>query len=253
MDINHDTDRFIAINYPHGAGGKFPMLCLAIHPKVLHQNLVLARYKMKKPFSFEQSFRISNYPLEMSNKSGAHFELNPGEMAGFNGAYLRDDPMKDDEVANSLWREMTNQGEYYFLMDDHPEYNMTEDYKHRSNDYSWWNRYKNRKNIILTNFEWLMKARKFEGNRISIPVAMTDKIIRPNTKYLDMESIKDADDFYDEMKSLFGWLDLECVPRIYLEKLRAKWYSGVDVGFKGLGKNKVKHSSTFNNQEGGNK
>ena len=46
LPLNRQTEKLVILNYPFEGGGKFIGLVLALHPKFVHQERVLASLKM---------------------------------------------------------------------------------------------------------------------------------------------------------------------------------------------------------------
>ena len=207
MDINYNTDKLIILNYPGGAGGKFISLCLALDPMVIHQHLGLAKSKIKGGKSNESSFKVSKAVLTKNQKF--HFELGCGELAGINSLLQREEQAK---LANNLWRELTHQIKFYFLMVDHQGGN--------------WDHYPNARHIVFKNYEWILEARGMKLRKIK-----EISLKKENIVYFDSSAVKDRTAFKDEIRKLFESFGLQEPNWDHIEELRSIWMNTVTVGF----------------------
>jgi hypothetical protein len=207
MDINYNTDRLIILNYPPGAGGKFISLCLALDPAVLHQEKRLAKIKIAGRMNKERSFKWSKSILTKSQIS--HFELGCGQLAGFSSGDKREEQSR---LANDLWREITNQTKFYFLMVDHTG--------------GKWTHYPNSQHIIIKNYEWITEARQMYDKKIK-----EEFLKKKNIVYFDQSSIKDRISFKEEIRKLFECFLLDEPNWDHIEELRFAWLDTFRIGF----------------------
>jgi len=215
MEINYNTDRLIILNYPAGAGGKFISLCLALDPAVIHQDEKLARAKIAGKINKDYSFQISKTVLTKS--ATEHFELGCAQLAGFN---LGQEIVTQCILANNLWKELTNQNEFYFfLVDIHG---------------GQWAHYPNSKHILFKNYEWIMKARGLTDQKIHEVIFIKDNIID-----FDQSTIKDRTAFKNEMRKLFGFFKYSDPNWDHIEELRSIWIDTFTIGFNN---NRGEHS-----------
>jgi hypothetical protein len=205
--INYDTDRLIVLNYPIGAGGKFIGLCLALSPKVLHQDEQLARQKMRGDLRGDGSFLVGKSVIERSQDN--HFELGCRELAGFNSGNDRKDPT----LANDLWGELTNQQEFYFCMVDHQG--------------DQWDHYPNAQHIILKGYDWLLDERGLPRQERAWYRNKKEEY----TTTFDQSSVKDPTSFKEELGRLYGFLALEEPTWDHIEQLRSLWLDTFRTGF----------------------
>ena len=205
--INHDTDRLIVLNYPIGAGGKFIGLCLALSPEVLHQDEQLARQKMRGNSKSDESFLVGKSVIERSQDT--HFELGCRELAGFNSGNDRKDPT----LANDLWRELTNQQEFYFCMMDH-----------QGNQ---WDHYPNARHIILKGYDWLLYGRGLPKQERAWHRNKKEEY----TTTFDQGSVKNPLSFKEEIGRLYRFFSLEEPNWDHVEQLRSMWLDTFKNGF----------------------
>jgi len=216
VDINFNTDRLLILNYLKGSGGKFISLCLNIHPKVLPQHETLARAKMTRPTDTKFGFDIAARTFDRSRADGKHFELGGGMLAGFNFNHMAKDTNADKQRCNDLWKELTNNNDHYFVMDDHTDKEI-------------YSRYVNRKTLILKNYEWILQARNppsYAGHGIIDSRGKNENYIK-----FDMASIKTKRSFREEIGLLFDFVGLEFDSYEYLEELRKLFLATFKIGF----------------------
>ena len=219
MKINHDTDRLIVMNYPRGGGGKYLAACLAINPFICHMNEKSSKLKMKHKWGTAKSFALSMKPLEMSKLTGRHFEYGNRQMSGFKAGQVRRKPEADDKKANSTYRYLTNQNEYYFCMTESDQTNT-------------YGRYKNARNIVLKNYEWIQKSRNISSDNNKWVVDFDDREY-PNSIDFDMHTLRDSDEgFVAEFEKVYKFLGLEMVEAEYLTRMRQAYLETVNLGFK---------------------
>ena len=211
MKINYNTERLIVLNYPAGAGGKFISLCLALSPKVLHQDQRPAKIKMRGLMTNEQSFMIGKNVLTKSKRNNLdwHFELGCMELAGFGEGNDRKDPT----VANDLWKELTNQQEFYFCMGDHQG--------------DEWNHYPNARHIILKGYDWLLDERGISKQEKEWYRNKKEEY----TTTFEQSSVKDPLSFKEEIGHLYRFLALEDPNWDHIEQLRLLWLETAKIGF----------------------
>ena len=215
MDINYNTDKLIILNYPKFAGGKFISLCLALDPTVIHQDERLARAKIKGGTNNNKSFNISKAVLTKSQTS--HFELGCGELAGFNSG---DKIEEQAGLANDLWRELTQQTEFYFPMVDHRG--------------GLWAHYPNARHIVFKNYDWILEARGRGIKKIN-----EDSLKKENIVYFDSSAVKDCTAFRDEIRNLFEDFGFREPNWDRIEELRSIWMDTFTIGFNN---NKGEHN-----------
>ena len=207
MKINYNTDRLIVLNYPIGAGGKFIGLCLALSPRVLHQDEQLARQKIAGDLKGDGPFLMGKSVIERSQDK--HFELGCKELAGFNSGNDRKDPT----LANDLWRELTNQQEFYFCMVDH-----------HGNQ---WDHYPNARHIILEGYEWLLDERGLPKQERAWHRNKKEQC----TTTFDQGSVRDPLSFKEEIGRLYRFFALEEPNWDHIEQLRSMWLDTFKTGF----------------------
>jgi len=208
MEVNYQTDRLIIINYPGGAGGKFISLCLAVAENILHQDYKLAKIKIQKKLNETKSFDISSKVL---NKSAPyqHFELGCYQFAGFS-FFIKE---RQEELANDLWRQSTNQQNYFFCMMNNRSSNA-------------WKDYPNSKHIILKNYDWILKKRN-----IKIPLTVDTKTFGNYIEF-DMESCKDKSSFVGSMDEVCNFLNIKIENKELLDLLRLDFLKTFQWGFE---------------------
>ena len=217
MDVNYNTDKLVIINYPIGAGGKFISLCLALSPQFAHQHIDYARKKINGELTPYYFFQFSESIIDKN--SSDHYELGCCEFAGFNSDF---DLEKQDETANDIWRELTNQSEVYFCMAGHTD------------DKGWYH-YPRAKHIVLKYYDWILSARNYEIF-IQKGIEHENKIkksVDPERQIeFDQSSIISSIKFYEEISKMFDWLDIEHPKPERIEKLRKLWLNSFQIGFK---------------------
>ena len=207
MEINRNTDRLIVLNYPVGAGGKFISLCLALSPRVLHQDQHLAKIKMSGLMNNERSFLIGKNVLTRSKRDNLnrHFELGCMQLAGFNGGR--------DRNANKLWLELTNQTQFYFCMTS----STGSDYDHYPEAY----------HIIFKSYDWILEKRNKKISNINLEQnKKREKIL-----YFDQGAIKDRLLFKKEIKHLYNFFGFDEPDWGHIEELRITWLDTFTIGF----------------------
>jgi hypothetical protein len=210
MDINHNTRNLTVMHYPGGAGGKFVTLALGLHPQVLPQDRLLAEAKMRLGDRC-LGRDVALHGFHRKRQSGSHWELGCKELAGFNGASLRQDPRADDRAANPLWRRLTHQSQYhFFLIDNTP-----------GDEFA---RYPLKRNVVLTNYAWIM-----ENRGLRAPEGFTGTKPMRDQHPFDMARVKDPVGFRDEVRGCLGymalsgdldWADLERVRQGFMDTHR---------------------------------
>jgi hypothetical protein len=210
-NINYNTDKLIVISYPGNAGGKFIGLCLSLSSKILHQDKTLAKIKMKNLMSEKKSFEICMKILQKSKDTNYHFELNNVKFCGFHLGYTK----KQQELsANKFWGDLTNQQEFFFSLVHHPGGGF---YSHYPEAY----------HIILKNYEWILKDRKTEINKVHY-----QRNLRKDKTYnFDQSTIKDRTSFAKEITNLFVFLKLNHPNFNHIENLRKCFLKTYKIGF----------------------
>lgn len=208
MKTNYQTDQLVIINYPAGAGGKFISLCLAIAENFLHQDYHLAKIKIEKKLNEKKSFDISSKILNKSSMN-QHFELGCVQFAGFN-VFNKE---HQEELSNELWRQCTNQKEYFFCMMNSLTFNV-------------WKDYPNSKHIILKNYDWILKER----NKKIIPIIDTKTF--SNYIEFDMESCKNKFSFLESIDMVCTFLNIKIKDKELLDSLRLNFLKTFRMGFE---------------------
>lgn len=208
MDTNYQTDRLVIITYPNGAGGKFISLCLSVSENFLHQDYHLAKIKIKKKLDEKRSFDISSRVLNKSS-TGQHFELGCMQFAGFSVF----DKERQEELSNDLWRQCTNQKEYFFCMINPFVSNRWEDYP-------------NAKHIILKNYDWILRERNIE-----IPPIVDTKTFGNYIEF-DMESCKNKFSFLESIDMVCAFLKIRIEDKELLNSLRLDFLKTFQLGFE---------------------
>tara|TARA_Y100001938_G_scaffold145701_1_gene222956 strand:- start:1035 stop:1700 length:666 start_codon:yes stop_codon:yes gene_type:complete len=220
MEINFNTDRLIVLVFPSGAGGKFLSLCLNLNHNVLIQDEQLAKIQMQmidnKKFSHALAIRTFDKKLETSN----HYEYQCGRLLGYNGLLGKLNKQDQNMVTNKLFKELTNQDQFFFFLMDHIDGDVFKDYP-------------NRKTIRLHNYKWILDARSYEFDQ---EWAKENDLRREQGFWFDMDSIKDGKKFYDEICSVSRYLGLNFDQAERLETLRMKFLQTFKMGFNTGGK-----------------
>jgi len=210
--INVETKKLIVFYYPFGAGGKFISRCLTLHPKVLLQDKDLVKSKLKNYHNENMNFKIAMAHLVAIEKRNSHIEDSTLTFSGFNSKNLKEN-INGDKDANPLFHILTNQDDYYFIMMQNLE--LEKDL---------FINYPNKKQIILTNYEKVHKAR-----HIKLP---KENIIKTdNSIEFDMNSINNDTLFANEIEKTFTFLGLKIENYEYIEKLRIKFLKTYTIGF----------------------
>ena len=220
MEIDYSTRNLVVLNYPEGGGGKFISLALALNPGVLIQEEKMARLMMREDADTSMGFLLAMKAFEKSEKGNKHFEFGCGQLAGFNAQMLVENPNADNDNCNDLWRQLTNQKDFYYFMIDHTERNLLA-------------KYKNRKTIRLVNYDWIMEARQWKVKKLLHAVDGEEFIF-------DMNTIKDEKDFLSETKRAIGFLNLSNADSEFdarLEIIRKKFLETFKIGFNKGGMN----------------
>lgn len=206
-EINRNTDRLIVFNYPEGAGGKFISLCLALSPRVLHQDQRLAKIKMRGLMNNERSFLTGKTVLTKSKRNNLdwHFELGCMELAGFGDGH--------DSTANELWVELTNQTQFYFCM-----------MSHTGNGY---NHYPEAYHIIFKGYDWILEKR----NKTISNINLEQNKKREKILHFDQGAIKDHLLFKKEIKHLYNFFKFDEPNWEHIEELRIIWLDTFTPGF----------------------
>jgi len=224
MDINYNTEKLIIIKYPPGAGGKFVSLCLGLHNKILPQHDTLAKEKILQPnpnveIGYNHALNTFTQKIELNK----HFEYGCLQLAGFNLKDLHQNPDADVVLSNNLWKELTNQKDYFFFMIDDYGFNT---YK----------KYTKRKTIYITNYNWLLKARNLpiqSSSEIDRLKKILEKHKNNNCIDFDIETVQKQTSFQKEIDKVFKFLGLSFDSYSYLEKLRLKFLQTLKIGFDG--------------------
>ena len=208
MEINHNTRNLTVMHYPGGAGGKFVTLALGLHPQVLPQDRLLAESKMRHGSLGRD---VALHGFSRKRQTGSHWELGCKELAGFNGAMVRQDPGADDREANPLWRRLTHQSRYhFFLIDNTPGDEF--------------NGYPLKRNVVLTNYDWIM-----ENRGLRVPGEFRAAKPMRDQHPFDMARVKDPVGFREEVQGCLeymalsadlDWADLEQVRQGFMETHR---------------------------------
>jgi hypothetical protein len=220
MNINFLTDHLLISHYPFGAGGKFIQMSLALHSRFLFQDELLAQRALDHGLSINERLKIALWPLNRKFQKRRHIEYGCTEMAGFNGGDLENDITSDMTLSNKLWKQLTNQKEFYFFMVD----------TFTGKTYS---RYINRKTIMLINYNWILESRN-----LTTGDSMSELDVEsPNVITFDMESIKDPGSFVNEIYKIFDWLGIEQPAHrksfdAGLDDLRRKFLESLTIGFE---------------------
>ena len=223
MDINFSTQNLITIHYPRKAGGKFINMVLALHPNILFQHEMLAKIKIAGKQNILKSFETVMWTFNKKIQTGNHIEFDNNALSGFNRIHLDDDITADEKLCNQLWRDLTNQRKFYFLMTDHK-------------DGSAFRRYNKRKILKLINYDWILELRQSENNEASFE----DKLVTLSDPYtFDMLAVKESNLFVREIKKVFDYLDLDqpddqTVFAKHLEALRTAFLKTCKIGMDKL-------------------
>lgn len=214
MEINHNTRNLIVMHYPCSAGGKFVTLALGLHPQVLPQDRLLAEAKMRYGAA-TLGRDVALHGFRRKRQTGSHWELGCEELAGFNGASMRQDPRADDRGANPLWRRLTHQRQYHFFLIDHTPGDLFAGYPLK-------------RNIVLTNYDWIMENRGF-----SVPAEFQRAKPMRDQHPFDMARVKDPAGFRDEVRGCLGYLSLTVdLDWADLERVRQGFMDTHRIGFQ---------------------
>lgn len=220
MNINFETDKLIIMNYPAGAGGKFITLVLNVHPDVLPQDEKLARIKMKIGNKIPKlGFEMSMKTFKDKRQKNKHIEYGCVELAGFNAFHMKEQGIKIDEKnSNNLWRELTNQSNFYFFM-----------CVCMDTDIDLFQRYVNKKIINLKNFNWILEGR-------SLSSLKNKKFSTTKEGFcFDMSTLKNETLFKTEIDRLLKFLNLKkfnLEMSNNIEILRKNFLETYKIGFK---------------------
>ena len=218
--INFLTENLITIHYPREGGGKFINMVLALHPSILFQHELLAKAKIAGKLDLTKSFDTVMWTFNEKIRTGNHVEFENFVLAGFNRVHLDNDITADEKQSNELWRDLTNQQKFYFLMTDH---------KNGSS----FRRYTKRKILKLVNYDWILQLRKSKNNEASFE----KKLVPLSKAYtFDMSAIKECNLFFEEIIKVFDYLDLEHPDdqtdfATNLEALRKAFLKTCKIGF----------------------
>lgn len=236
MDINFSTENLIVTIYPPFAGGKFINKALALHPMILLQHEKFAKMKMSGEQDIDSSFQQVLKVLEAKKKRITHIEYDDNLLANFHQNHLDSDITADEKLSNQLWRELTNQKKFYFIMTSHY-------------DGKPFRRYTNRKSLKLINFEWLVDQRLDEPLRTRTwPEKISDLNKAygglydqsmnnlPNPHPFDVSAIKSDGSFTNEIYKVLEWLGLSApndkeLFDLNLERLRKAFLETYRIGF----------------------
>ena len=214
IPINRQTEKLVVLNYPFEGGGKFISLVLALHPKFVHQDKVLASLKMKYDYDQLWSFRYSLECIEQNRPEvDKHFEFGCFGLAGFHQHHGQIE--KDDELANNIFRTLCHNDTHYFPMVN----------QNKENAYY---KYVNAKHLMYQNCDWILEGRT-NSSKIRPEYKVDDD--RNNTHDFDMESITSFTHFYDEIHKTLLWLGLDDLEEEYVDTLRKKWIETYRIGF----------------------
>jgi len=237
VEINFSTENLIVMNYPGMAGGKFINKVLALHPMILLQHEKFAKIKMAGEQDIESSFAIIEEILNAKKNRLEHIEFDDDLLAEFNAPELNFNDKRDEEKSNELYRELTNQKKFYFLMIDHQDGTAMK-------------RYVNRKTLRLINYEWIV------DDRIVKPLAdlswqeklphltrmtggtydQSKQANIPNLHHFDMSSLQAKDLFKAEINNALDFIGLS-QPEEYevfyrcVEDLRKGFLDTYKIGF----------------------
>jgi len=206
MDINFNTENFILIHYPPGAGGKFLQECLAISDSILHNNPVFANSKFNGKWDEQKSLRASCTMINLSKKYKHHIENDNGvSVFGFDHDFDKSSQIKN---AKSLFKKLTNQTKFFFTMANHENY---ENFLH----------YKNSKNIFITGFDKLCKLRN-RADKIKVWSRTTENYLDSfdNKIFFNIDSCFDKEDFFIELKTVFQKFKIKMIGKRRVEKIR---------------------------------
>ena len=216
--INRKTDHLIVLNYPPKAGGKFISNCLSLHPSIVMQDRKLAESKIRaKNWNPNRDFQISKTFFDIKKKRNTHIEMGCQNLAGFSHYDLAENLDADEVLSNEFWHELTNQKNFFFFMVEH--------FKNRS-----FKNYVNHKAIILKNFEWILDLRQ----RPDLKKIQVDSGFSIGHNF-DMNSIKNKNDFHNEIRKVFKFLGIDQQKTelsSYLENLRKKFLETVEMLFE---------------------
>ncbi len=210
MEINFNTKNLLILNYSPLSGGKFISLCLGISEKVLHQSKDLAIAKMTERWTQNKSYNVSRGVLEKKKKTNAHHELGCFQLSGFHGGYSLTEQQKQ---ANDLWKELTNQSEYFFFMTDHFG--------------GQWTHYPNARHILFKNPEKILKLRNQHIKNKNYELLSNDK----NYIEFDQETIFDSIDFYKEIYKVCNFLNIDEIDSVFIEDMRNLFLNTISIGF----------------------
>lgn len=211
QSINYNTKKLIVINYPGGAGGKFIAMCLALSDDVLYQHPDLANKKINGNLNSIESYQ-AGLRLLKSSKNNVHSQFNDDQFAGFNDGHSIDE---QNNSATVLWKTLTNQNKYWFIMTSH----FGNQWKHYPNAY----------NIIIKNYEFILKDRQkhLQEKRI-FEEHFTDK---NRLLFFDQSSVKNKQSLKDELSKLIYFFKMSEPNWDHIEQFRKYWLSSLKIGF----------------------
>ena len=194
LPLNRQTEKLVILNYPFEGGGKFIGLVLALHPKFVHQERVLASLKMKYNYDQLWSFKYSSDVLSQHKPEvDQHFEFGCVGLAGFMN--YEDQIERDDELANDVFRVLCHNDTHYFPMVN----------QRQENSYY---KYVNAKHLMYQNCDWILEGRQHDSYKRE-KYYYDARPDRKNTHDFDMESITSFTHFYDEIHKTLLWLGLD--------------------------------------------
>lgn len=215
-NFNLDTDKLLIMIYPPGGGGNLINVCLSIHPFVLNQHEQLAKIKMKLSSSAAGEFgkKIAESLFNLKESKNKHLELGWCPPSDFDYSLLDKKP-DHDFLQDELWEDLTNQDQYYFIMNEH------------NDSLNMWNKYKNRKSIKLFNTKWILDSRRQ-------PMKNFDETVgnKKNQFNFDMATVKAEEAFTEEMQKLYHHLGLGEIDVTPIKQIRANFINTFQIGWK---------------------
>jgi len=210
--INFDTENLIIINYQGHGGGKFIANTLALCNQILHQNQSLAKTKISGGMSEQQSLQTALSLFNKQRNYNAHSGFGCSQLSGFTALQME----KNIHNPNKFWTWLTNQDFFYFIMVNHNNVNA-------------FKKYKNAKHIICTNHEWIMQDRNYQKNlKWKKNYRSVDRKI---VKVFNMESIKDQNEFKNEINQTLDKLDLCISNQSFIETMRVNFLQTYTLGY----------------------
>ncbi len=209
MKTNFQTENLVCLNYHFNSGGKFLSNCLAVAENNLHQHRHIATRKMKDKWDQQTSFDVSFKIMQDKKFYEKHLEFGCAKLAGF---VLQPTEELQERRTWDWFKELTHQTEYnFFMVVPYGVKNMV---------------FKIAKNIILKNYEWILKDRGTEQE--------AELINCEDGLYFDMESIHDQKEFGKQVNILAEQLGSPAIDLQLLEKLRKVFLETYKIGFEPL-------------------